>query len=461
MDKKCSQLEHKENDAISYCQECNLYMCNKCESHHSALFKKHNKYNLDKDIKEIFTGFCQQENHNKELKYYCKGHNKLCCAACITKIKDNENGQHKDCDVFSINEIKEEKKSKLQENIKYLENIYKNVEKYANDSKLLYEKITDKKDQIKTEIQKVFTKLRNELNNREDKLIEETDELFDLLFIKDEIIKNCEKLPNKIKQELEKFKAFSNNWEDNNNLKFLIYDSINLENFIKDIDNIYEIVKKSDKIDLNIKFFYEESFLLEKIKNFGIIDNNILFDNPSNIIHKSGNINFVIKQIKINNNIDLNENCHLKLLYRATKDGDSCKIYHQKTNDIPDTLTIIKTKEDIIFGGYTKIKIPSCYGKNFNDDKAFIFSLEYNKLYFPKKNNCSKHSNDNYGPIFGNNDAFNYPILIYGSNFFSTKNNSTCTKDCCYDNFEYDYELNKGKENFGIKEIEVYQVFFE
>ena len=66
-------------------------------------------------------------------------------------------------------------------------------------------------------------------------------------------------------------------------MKFLIYDSINLENFIKDIDSIYEIVKKSDKIDLNIKFFYKESFLLEKIKNFGIIDNNILFDNPSNI----------------------------------------------------------------------------------------------------------------------------------------------------------------------------------
>ena len=109
MNKKCSQEEHLDNVAVSYCQECNLYMCNKCESHHLVLFKNHIKYNLNKDIKEIFTGFCLEKNHNKELKYYCKGHNKLCCVACISKIKDNENGQHKDCDVFSINEIKEEK----------------------------------------------------------------------------------------------------------------------------------------------------------------------------------------------------------------------------------------------------------------------------------------------------------------------------------------------------------------
>ena len=164
--KKCSQVEHQENDAINYCQECNLYMCNKCDSYHSMLFKKHNKYGLDKDINEIFTNYCKEENHLKELKYFCKDHNKLCCVACISKIRDKENGQHKDCNVCEIKDIINEKKLKLNENIKYLENLSNNLESYIKELKHLYEEMDKKKDELKMKIQKIFTKIRNELNER-------------------------------------------------------------------------------------------------------------------------------------------------------------------------------------------------------------------------------------------------------------------------------------------------------
>ena len=232
MSKKCSQEAHKENIALSYCQECNLYMCNKCESYHSKLFNNHNKFSLDKDTNEVFTGFCQEINHNKELKYFCKVHNKLCCVACISKIKDKENGQHNDCNVCSIDEIKDEKILKLKENINYLENIYLNLEKYISESKQIYSKITEEKDKIKKEIQKIFTKLRNEINNREDKLIEETDELFDKL-MKEDAIKNCEKLPSKIKLILDKNQKIDENLKDSNKIKSFINDSISIENYVK------------------------------------------------------------------------------------------------------------------------------------------------------------------------------------------------------------------------------------
>lgn len=133
------------------------------------------------------------------------------------------------------------------------------------------------------------------------------------------------------------------------------------------------------------------------------------------------------------------------------------------TNEIPDTLTLIKTKENSIFGGYTHIKIPPCKrGQNFYDDKAFVFSLNYKKIYFPQLNVESKHSNDNYGPIFGNNQKCEYPIMIYGPNFLSNKNHRTSTiKGSFFDNFTIDYELNQGKKFFEIEEIEVYQILFE
>lgn len=102
---KCYSKDHKDIDAICYCAECRIYMCNKCEILHSKLFQYHNKYNIDNEISEIseiFTGFCKEENHFDKLEYYCKNHNKLCCCGCIAKIKRKGKGQHTDCDICVI-----------------------------------------------------------------------------------------------------------------------------------------------------------------------------------------------------------------------------------------------------------------------------------------------------------------------------------------------------------------------
>ena len=83
---KCFSEEHKEKDAISYCPECRVYMCNKCDNAHSSLLKNHHHpYNLNKD-EEIFTGYCKEKNHINKLEYYCKNHNQLCCATCLCKL---------------------------------------------------------------------------------------------------------------------------------------------------------------------------------------------------------------------------------------------------------------------------------------------------------------------------------------------------------------------------------------
>ena len=73
---KCFSEEHKDIDAISFCQDCKIYMCNKCENFHSSFFKKnHETFKLNK-LEEIFTGFCVENNHKIKLKYFCKNHNK-------------------------------------------------------------------------------------------------------------------------------------------------------------------------------------------------------------------------------------------------------------------------------------------------------------------------------------------------------------------------------------------------
>ena len=108
--KKCSSKKHKEINAVFYCGNCKIYICNKCQNSHSDLFENHNLYNIDKNIPEISFLNCNEKGHSEKLKYYCKNHNKLCCVSCICRIKDDENGQHSNCDVCSIKDIKNEKK---------------------------------------------------------------------------------------------------------------------------------------------------------------------------------------------------------------------------------------------------------------------------------------------------------------------------------------------------------------
>ena len=107
---KCSLDEHSNIDTIIYCQECKIFMCNKYEKTHPEICKHHHIFKLDKNINEIFTGFCKEKNHTIKLLYFCKNHNKLCCAECITKIKDKRNGQYNGCDICLIEDIEEEKK---------------------------------------------------------------------------------------------------------------------------------------------------------------------------------------------------------------------------------------------------------------------------------------------------------------------------------------------------------------
>ena len=99
--KRCSLSKHSEVDAISYCQDCKTYFCNKCQNHHQEIFENHKIINLNK-LDEVFIDKCKEENHNDKLEFLCKDHNILCCACCITKIKKEGFGQHSNCDVYHI-----------------------------------------------------------------------------------------------------------------------------------------------------------------------------------------------------------------------------------------------------------------------------------------------------------------------------------------------------------------------
>ena len=141
------------------------------------------------------------------IKYLlCKNHNVLCCGLCITKIVDNENGQHKDCEICPAEEILEEKMNNLKDNIKILEKLSLNIEKSIKAIKIYAEKQNENKENLKKRIQILFTKLRNSINEREDEIMIKIDEAFKNLYIKEEFLKESDKMPEKIKLFIKKGK---------------------------------------------------------------------------------------------------------------------------------------------------------------------------------------------------------------------------------------------------------------
>ena len=273
---KCSVKKHEQIDAVIYCQECNQYMCNKCQKYHSELFDSHHLFNIDKDIEEIFTGFCKENNHNKELNYFCKTHNILCCAICLCKIEDRGNGLHKNCDVCIINEIQEEKRNKLKDNIKWLEELSLNLGKTINDLKNVLENINENKEKLKIKIQETFTKIRNEINKREDELLISVDDYYKKIFLDENLVKKSDKLSKEIKESLKRGKIIEEKDWDNNNLNSMINDCIKIENNIKNINIINENIKKH-KQNENIKMIVnledeEVKDIIDKIKSIGSIN---------------------------------------------------------------------------------------------------------------------------------------------------------------------------------------------
>ena len=58
--RKCSIKAHKDLDVIKYCEQCKIFMCNKCLNHHKELFENHQLINLDKNNNEIFIDLCKK-----------------------------------------------------------------------------------------------------------------------------------------------------------------------------------------------------------------------------------------------------------------------------------------------------------------------------------------------------------------------------------------------------------------
>lgn len=148
----------------------------------------------------------------------------------------------------------------------------------------------------------------------------------------------------------------------------------------------------------------------------------------------------------------------LKLIFRASRDGDSSKAFHSICDDHCNTLSVIRTTNNKTFGGFTtKDWSPNSRPENDwkYDDKSFLFSIDNNKCYFINNPSYAIRCDRTDLCSFGEGTDIR---IISGCtknvDSYEAKNGSFISK------YENDYVFT-GREYFKVKELEVYEVIMK
>jgi hypothetical protein len=238
--------------------------------------------------------------------------------------------------------------------------------------------------------------------------------------------------------------------DENTKMKIIWY---NLLNLFQEKEDNYKIKEEKDIIIEQLK--QEANKLAQDLKNqnmkmFLEDSNNRNGLKKSQILTEKNikDFDFVRDRLKENNE---NKKIDFEMLYSAKKNGDTSFKFHELCDNQNNTLIIIKTKTDNIFGGFARKTWNSMETGRKKDNKSFLFSLRKKKIFNPKReSNYHLFCSDRDGPCF-------YAFSIENE---SLKNGGFCDEiyKCNYDSFENEYELNNGVKKFFIDELEVFKV---
>ena len=194
------------------------------------------------------------------------------------------------------------------------------------------------------------------------------------------------------------------------------------------IVKICEQVKKIDTLESKINFIFRCLGISEK--DFIFYEETMVKINKkieSSKIIEPGDFYPVAKGIKERLNKSIKD---IKLLYRASKDGDG-KEFHTKCDGKQNTVTFVKTVNNRKFGGFANREWDSnniCY----QDQNAFLFSIDNNESYSIdirnsynlSTNNLFYINDKNGGNLFYNKECGNNTLFFGNNRNINNLNNS-------------------------------------
>jgi len=299
---------------------------------------------------------------------------------------------------------------------------------------------------LRSDVQLTAEEIIVQVNEISSKIVEEIDEY------EKEIIEfnktNSKSIDafNAIVKELESFHTVNN--------EYLKQHIVNDEKINKSLEEATNLIKKGELETQNLKNIIFDGKLFKFEKNKEKL-NKSLFG-----ITKLESIKILSDKDQMEKLLSLCEfpiDQKWNLICCASQDGFEAAKFHTKCDDKSNTLIIIKSTNDNVFGGYTEQTWN--HTSNYKaDQNSFIYSF-INKPNKPIKIKCSDkygiYCHNSCGPIFGCND------------FHITDESNANTSSCSnlrpsYKHPDYAFGSNEaesflaGSYNFQVSDIEVY-----
>ena len=372
----CPNSKYVRDLAEFECLNCDIILCYECRMRHlsNPRHQDHKIIPYTKILQEkVELSLCDM--HREPTKLFCETCMKSICVICAQYDKDHEN--HK---ISTIKNIIDSQTIELTGNMRVCEDQIKVMDDLIIQMMYSKDKLEEEKNIFLNNVNKTIDDIIQLINKKKEELINYINDLF---------INKLENLENK----LNNFKLVKNRYE--------YYRNLICDRDIDIIDRVIQIKKLNKKIlkieSLGLlnsanfnKSFSQSLFInepykdIEKILNkyyfFPItditIENIMKIFNNSQIIKKEYIYkDFIIILPKIKSGI---------LLYSTLTDGISTIIFHKKCDNKGPTLTIVKTVDGHIFGGYNPRSWVS--ESMYNEcDNSFIFSLSDGKSIKPIK----------------------------------------------------------------------------
>jgi len=141
-----------------------------------------------------------------------------------------------------------------------------------------------------------------------------------------------------------------------------------------------------------------------------------------------------------------------EMLYVASRDGDSASVFHSKCDNQGPTVVIVKTTENVVFGGYTDANWKS---KGWvASSTSFLFRLRPATAKYPLKSSLRSkaiYASSSYGPAFGSG----FDLLIVNKAMTSTSSFTKGNGAYQFPGTGVSYQLNDGSLNFKVKDYVV------